>query len=273
VGIFFKYICWNGITPLSLYSQNDKTMTPTITTLDRVRNYKGQNSFLKNLQGALAKYNGLTDKQMTAAEKCLNSEVKTIDMNNLSPELREIVEYKGENSFVKDIASKFQKYGTLTQKQIEAAAKQITKEEDKEKTIRMNWPTIGETIKLGRKIGIQLKETYGLEFNPILIDITRLLSVSPKAVKFAGKMTIKRGKVCTSCMKTLTDEFSMLTNMGKICAKHMKIEYITDASQAEGFRERYLQRVEEIGTMEFWVPKSQIVKWNGSTEMAVKTMS
>lgn len=247
-------------------------MTSTTITLDRVKNYKGQNSFLKNLQGSLAKYNGLTDKQMVAAEKCLNSEDNTIDMDNLRPELRFIVEYKGENSFVKDIISKYQKYGTFTQKQIEAVAKQITKEEDKEKTIRMNWPTIGETIKLGRKIGVQLKETYGLEFNPILIDITKLLAVSSKAVKFAGKMTIKRGKVCTCCMKTLTDEFSMLTNMGKICARHMKVEYITDASQAEVFRERYLDAVEKIGEMQFWVPRKQIVKWDGMTESILRSM-
>lgn len=247
-------------------------MTDTTITLDRVKNYKGQNSFLKNLQGSLAKYNGLTDKQMVAAEKCLNGEDNTIDMDNLRPELKYIVEYKGENSFVKDIISKYQKYGTFTQKQIEAVAKQITKEEDKEKIIRMNWPTIGETIKLGRKIGVQLKDTYGLEFNPILIDITKLLAVSSKEVKFAGKMTIKRGKVCTCCMKTLTDEFSMLTNMGKICARHMKVEYITDASQAESFREKYLQRVEEIGEMEFWVPRKQIVKWNGMTESILRSM-
>jgi len=193
-------------------------------------------------------------------------------MTSTTITLDRVKNYKGENSFVKDIISKYQKYGTFTQKQIEAVAKQITKEEDKEKTIRMNWPTIGETIKLGRKIGVQLKDTYGLEFNPILIDITKLLAVSSKAVKFAGKMTIKRGKVCTCCMKTLTDEFSMLTNMGKICARHMKVEYITDASQAESFRERYLQRVEEIGEMEFWVPRKQIVKWNGMTESILRSM-
>lgn len=247
-------------------------MTSTTITLDRVKNYKGQNSFLKNLQGSLAKYNGLTDKQMVAAEKCLNSEDNTIDMDNLRPELRFIVEYKGENSFVKDIISKYQKYGTFTQKQIEAVAKQITKEEDKEKTIRMNWPCVGETIVIGRKIGQQLKEIYGLEFNPTLLDITKLLGVSPKAVKFAGKMTIKRGKICTSCMKDLTDEFSMLTGMGKICAKHMRVPYIKDVSEANRFREDYLKRVEELGEFEFWIPRKQIKKWTGMTESIVKTM-
>ena len=246
-------------------------MTTTTTTLDRVKNYQGQNSFVNKMKTVIAKYHGLTPNQMAAVEKCLNA-VAEVKINEVSPEIKVILDYTGENSFVKDIASKFKIYGTLTQKQIEVATKQITKEEDKENTLRMNWPTIGETIKLGRKIGIQLKETYGLEFNPILIDITRLLSISPKAVKFAGKMTIKRGKVCTCCMKTLTDEFSMLTNMGKTCAKHMRVEYITDVSQAESFRNRYLQRVEEIGEMEFWVPRKQIVKWDGITETVLRSM-
>ena len=246
-------------------------MTTTTTTLDRVKNYQGQNSFVNKMKTVIAKYHGLTPNQMAAVEKCLNA-VAEVKINEVSPEIKVILDYTGENSFVKDIASKFKTYGTLTQKQIEVATKQITKEEDKENTLRMNWPTIGETIKLGRKIGIQLKETYGLEFNPILIDITRLLSISPKAVKFAGKMTIKRGKVCTCCMKTLTDEFSMLTNMGKTCAKHMRVEYITDVSQAESFRNRYLQRVEEIGEMEFWVPRKQIVKWDGITETVLRSM-
>ena len=190
----------------------------------------------------------------------------------MTEDMKRIVDYKGENTFVKDIASKFQKYGTLTEKQKSAALAQIQKEEDKEKTIRMNWPTPGETIIIGRNVGQQLKETYGLEFNPMLIDITRLLSVSPKAVKFSGKMTIKRGKICTSCMRDLTDEFSMLTGMGKICAAHMKVPYIKDASEATRFREDYLKRVDEIGEMEFWIPRKQIKKWTGMTETILRTM-
>lgn len=247
-------------------------MITQIAIQEKVRNYQGQNRFILSMKESMKKWGGLTPKQKEAAEKALNSEVKVIDKENLPEDLKRIVEYKGENPFVKDIASKFQKYGTLTSKQIQAAVNQIQKEEDKEKTVRMNWPTIGETIKLGRKKGEELKVKYGLNFNPILIDITRLKAVSPKAVLFTGKMTVKRGKVCTCCMKTLTDEFSMLTGMGKICAGHVGVEYITDASQAQRFREEYLKRVEEIGEMEFWVPKSQIKKWDGMTEAILKTM-
>ena len=247
-------------------------MTTQISTQDKVRNYQGQNRFILNMKDALKKWGQLTPKQLEASDRALNSEVKTINREELPEDVKRIVEYKGENPFVKDIASKFEKWGTLTSKQISAAVAQIQKEEDKEKTVRMNWPTIGETIKLGRKKGVELKEKYGLKFNPILIDITALKAVSPKAVLFTGKLTIKRGDVCTCCMKTLTDEFSMLTGFGKICAKHVGVEYITDKSQTQRFREEYLKRVEEIGEMEFWVPKTQIKKWDGVTSSIVETI-
>ena len=241
-------------------------MTNTLTTLDRVRNYEGQNSFVLKMKSVVAKYNGLTPNQLLAVEKCLNA-VTTVKVEEMTEEMKRIVDYTGENKFVKDISAKLQKFGTLTEKQKSVALAQIQKEEDQERTIRVNWPTPGETIIIGRKIGQQLKETYGLEFNPMLIDITKLLGVSPKAVKFAGKMTIKRGKICTSCMKDLTDEFSMLTGMGKICARHMRVPYIKDASEATRFREDYLKRVEEIGEMEFWIPKKQIKMWEGNGDL------
>jgi hypothetical protein len=127
----------------------------------------------------------------------------------------------------------------------------------------MNFKAEGDTIKVGRGIGQGLKEKYNLNFNPILLDITKVMGVTAKAVKFSGKMTVKRGDVCVCCAKTLTDEFSMLTKMGKICAKHMGVEYITDKSQSDKFREDYLKKVEDIGEMEFWVPRNQIKLWDG----------
>jgi hypothetical protein len=185
--------------------------------------------------------------------------------------VQKVQDYTGPSTFIQKMKEVILKKGSLSPKQEEVVFNILNKEAS-EKTIRMNWPTLGETIIIGRKIGQQLKETYGLEFNPTLLDITRLLGVSPKAVKFAAKMTIKRGKICSSCMKDLTDEFSMLTGMGKICARHMRVPYIKDASEATRFREDYLKRVEEIGEMEFWVPRKQIKKWTGMTEYILKTM-
>jgi hypothetical protein len=243
--------------------------TNTTTTISRVRNYQGSNSFIVKMKDVISRYGGLTPKQIEAVEKCLNSQVE-VKVDELPEDFKKIANYQGESTFVKDIKSKLMTYGTITAKQSEAAIKQIQKEENKASTINLNIPTVGETIKVGRTIGQGLREKYGLKFNPILLDITKVAAVSPKAVKFEAKMTVKRGDVCMCCAKTLTDEFSMLTRMGKLCAKHMGVEYIKDASQAERFREEYLKKVDEIGVMEVWVPKSKIVKWEGKTEVILK---
>ena len=192
-------------------------------------------------------------------------------MTTTNTTIEKVQNYKGTNSFIIKMKDTISKYNRLSPKQEEVVVG-IFQKEHNERTLEMNWPTTGESIILARKIGQQLKDTYGLEFNPTLIDISRLLSVSPKAVKFSGKMTVKRGNICMCCGRELSDEFSMLTKMGKTCSKHMKVEYIKDKSEVERFRNDYLKRVEEIGEMEFWVPKSQIKKWNGITETIVKSM-
>ena len=236
-----------------------------MSTLTLVQNYQGSNSFVLKMKDVISKYGKLTVGQAATVEKILNAPVEAKKIE-LTEDMKKIQAYAGENSFVKEIQSKLEKYGKLSDKQVSAAINQIQKEESKAQIKKMNIPTEGDTIQVGRKIGQQMKDTYGLQFNPTILDITKVLGISPKAVKFAGKMTVKRCNVCVCCAKTLTDEFSMLTKMGKTCAKHMGVEYIKDKSQADRFREDYLKRVEEIGVMEFWVPKSQLKNWEGDSE-------
>ena len=243
----------------------------TTSTAQKVQNYKGQNSFILKMKDTVSKYGSLTMAQKSAVEKILTAPVEAKQVE-LTDDMKKIQAYTGENSFVKEIQSKLEKYGKLSDKQLSAALGQIQKEETKAATKKMNIPAEGDTIQVGRKIGQQMKDTYGLEFNPTILDITKVLGISPKAVKFAGKMTVKRCKVCLCCAKSLTDEFSMLTQMGKTCAKHMKVEYIKDKSQADRFREEYLKRVEEIGVMEFWVPKSQLKNWEGNSNFLLEIM-
>lgn len=242
-------------------------MTTNIDT--QVMNYKGVNSFILKMKDAMTKYGSLTANQKDAVEKIFNNptEAKAVEMTD---DMKKIAAYEGENSFVNELKGKLAKYGKLSDKQISAALSQIQKEENKAATVNLNIPAIGDTIKIGRKAGQNLKETYGLKFNPILLDVTKVLAISPKAVKFAAKLTIKRGSVCTCCMKTLTDEFSMLTGLGKTCAKHVGVPYITDVSQTDRFRNEYMERVDEIGEMEFWIPKSQIIIWEGTADILLK---
>ena len=240
-----------------------------MTTTLKVQNYQGKNSFILKMKDAISKYGRLTPAQSSAVEKILNNvtEAKQVE---LSEDEKRIQSYQGKNSFLLELQSKLEKYGKLTERQVSAAITQIQKEEDRNATVKLNVPAEGDTILLGRKVAQGLKDKYNLQFNPMIIDITRVKAISPKAVMFSGKMTVKRGDVCVCCAKTLTDEFSMLTKMGKTCAKHMGVEYIKDESQAERFREEYLKRVEEIGEMEFWVPKSQIKKWEGNADILLK---
>lgn len=245
-------------------------MTPTTTTtISRVSNYQGSNSFIIKMKESLKKWGNLTQKQLDAVEKCLNSRVE-VKVEELSEEMQSIAKYEGTSTFVLDIKRKLLEFGTLTENQKSAVLRTIQKEEDKKRTFQLDIPTVGETIKVGRTIGQGLREKYGLKFNPILLDVTKVSAISPKAVKFEAKMTVKRGDVCMCCAKTLTDEFSMLTRMGKQCAGHMGVEYIKDASQSERFREEYLKKVDEIGIFEFWIPKKKIVKWEGKTEVILK---
>jgi hypothetical protein len=240
--------------------KTEKDMTIDIAT--QVQNYQGTNSFIIKMKQVIKQYGRLTQNQSIAVDKIFSklSEVKSVE---LTGDLKTISEYKGQNAFVNEIKSKLDEFGKLSDKQVSAAMKQIDKENNKPVVRKMNFKAEGDTIKVGRNVGQGLKEKYNLNFNPILLDITKVLGVTAKAVKFSGKMTVKRGDVCVCCAKTLTDEFSMLTKMGKTCAKHMGVEYITDKSQADKFREDYLKKVEEIGEMEFWVPIKQIKIWDG----------
>jgi hypothetical protein len=237
-----------------------------MSTITQVQNYQGSNSFIIKMKETIKKYGTLTPKQAAAVEKILSAAVEAKQVE-LSDDMKKIQSYDGPSDFVNDIKSKLEKFGKLSDKQVSAALNQIQKEEIKNATRKMNLILDGDTIIIGRNIGQKLKETYGLKFNPTLLDLTKVLAITPKAVKLAGKMTIKRGDVCVCCGRTLTDEFSMLTKMGKTCASHMNVEYITDKSETERFRNEYLKRVEEIGEMEFWIPKKQIKMWEGNGDL------
>jgi hypothetical protein len=237
-----------------------------MSTITQVQNYQGSNSFVIKMKDTIKKYGTLTPKQAAAVEKILSATVEAKQVE-LSDDMKKIQAYSGPSDFVNDIKSKLEKFGKLSDKQVSAALNQIQKEETKNATRKMNLALDGDTIIVGRSIGQKMKETYGLKFNPTLLDLTKVLAISPKAIKLSGKMTIKRGDVCVCCGRTLTDEFSMLTKMGKTCAGHMGVEYITDKSEAERFRNEYLKRVEEIGEMEFWVPKRQIKMWEGNGDL------
>jgi hypothetical protein len=96
---------------------------------------------------------------------------------------------------------------------------------------------------------------------PILVDLVGTTHISAKAVRVRAKLTKENGDVCRCCGAELTDEFSILTGMGPICAKNLRLKYIKDKVEAARFHEELALRIEEIGEFEFWLPKSQIKEY------------
>ncbi len=98
-----------------------------MSTLTLVKNYQGSNSFIMKMKDVIYKYGKLTSGQTAAVEKIFNNpvEVKHVE---LTEDMKKIQSYEGSNSFVKEIQSKLEKYGKLSDKQVSVAMNQIKKE-------------------------------------------------------------------------------------------------------------------------------------------------
>ena len=233
-------------------------MTTTMTTEQKVRNYQGNNKFLNSLKESLTRYSSLTQRQCDIAEKSLRNLERNGELviENLYEDLQLIMNYTGSNEFILKMKDQYTQWRNLSDRQISAAVKSIKKE--KTPTIEIRVDLKNESIRIKRGIALKIKEEYGLEFMPILVDLVGTTHISSKAVRVRAKLTKENGDVCRCCGAELTDEFSILTGMGPVCAKHLKVKYIKDKVEVARFHEELALRVEEIGEFEFWLPKTQI---------------
>ena len=74
---------------------------------------------------------------------------------------------------------------------------------------------------------------------------------------------------CRCCGKDLTDWRSQATGVGPVCSKHLKIPYVKNVEDVAVFKKMLKLKIEEIGDLTFWVPKSQIVE--GLDELSSQT--
>jgi len=248
-------------------------MTVTgINIEEKVRNYEGNNKFIHNLKPGLQKWGRLTIKQYKMAEKLIIQEERQTEINveELPQNLRAIVEYKGESKFVLDLQEKYKKYRRLTEKQVQAGYKAVDREIQKNSQKEVNIKLVGNTIKLGRNIARDIKEENNLEFHPILVDVTEIVTMSNRAMKLKAKLTKENGGICRCCGKTLTDYMSQVTGIGPVCAKYVGVEHPKTKNDVEQFKADMSKKIDEIGEFEFWIPKRQIVQWNGSASLIMK---
>jgi hypothetical protein len=240
-------------------------MTNVQTTTEKVRNYKGSNSFILKMKGSLSQWGRLTENQLSVVDKILINEqnMEKTKIEELPTEIRAIVEYTGINTFVNDLKLKYTTYGRLTDNQITSGYESIQREKNNDNQKQVNIKLVGNTIKLGRKIASGIKEKYDMKFHPILVDVTEVVSMSDRAFKLKAKLTKENGGICRCCGKTLTDEVSIITGIGPICSKFVGVEQPKRKEAIAQYVEELNKKIDEIGEFEFWIPKRAIVEWNG----------
>lgn len=178
--------------------------------------------------------------------------------------IKEVQNYEGTNNFMNSLKRGLKKYGSLTENQSAAAIRVIEgarRHEQSQK--RIDIKLVGDTIKIGRKIALGIKEEYGLDFHPILVDVTAVTAMTDRALRLKGKLTKENGGVCRCCGKTLTDEMSQVTGIGPVCAKYVGVEHPKTKNDVKKFKEDMSNKIDEIGEFEFWIPKRAVIKWDG----------
>ena len=129
------------------------------------------------------------------------------------------------------------------------------------KEIEIRVPLQNESVKLKRKVAIQIREGLGLKFHPLLVDLISTTHMTTDAVRVRAKLTEQNGKCCRLCNKTLTTDLSMRAGMGSTCAGYLGSKYPVSFEEMEAFRSDINKKVQDLGEFEFWLPKSQIKEY------------
>ena len=129
------------------------------------------------------------------------------------------------------------------------------------KEIEIRVPLQNESVKLKRKVALQIREGLGLKFHPILVDLISTTHMTTDAVRVRAKLTEQNGKCCRLCNKTLKTDLSMMAGIGSTCASYLGSKYPVSFEEMEAFRNDINKKVADLGEFEFWLPKSQIKQY------------
>ncbi len=170
--------------------------------------------------------------------------------------LTKVREYKGNNGFIISLKGGLNKYGSLTPKQLSAAGNffskfEQTKPVSEEKEVNAN-------LKISKFIAKRIAEENNLEFKPFLVTITKVLRTTNRAYQVVGRMNTSDVTSCRCGGKDLTDWRSQATGVGPVCSKSLGIPYVKNQEDVAVYKKLLELKMENIGDLTFWVPKSQI---------------
>jgi hypothetical protein len=178
-----------------------------------------------------------------------------IDMVELENVKQKVKNYKGNNTFILSLQRGLMRYGNLTPKQMNAAKRFFVSNEPKKDFTPKD---VNVDIKVKRFMAKEIAEDNDLEFRPTLITISKVIGESKKAIKVVGRLTTSDVTSCRCCGADLTDWRSQATGVGPICVKSLDIPYVENESDIATFKKILQLKVDKIGDLTFWLPKSQI---------------
>lgn len=187
---------------------------------DWLTDYDGKFEFLLSLKASLLTFGGLTPKQESALVKCYNRE--NVPGTPVAPE--------------------------------QITPPQATMTSGKE---------VNQIMYIKKWLAHRISEKLELDkLRSYAWQVTKILRETPKAYLVEAKIPDVEHNlgVCRNCGRKLTDEFSIATGMGSTCAKHWGVDYVKSMSEVDGFKKSLQARIDELGSFEFWLAKSQITE-------------
>ena len=173
--------------------------------------------------------------------------------------LTKVKKYEGINGFILSLQGGLNKYGSLTPKQLSAADSFFNKLEQPKSQVSEG-KEVNVNLKISKFIAKRIAEDNKLEFRPFLVTISKVLRTTNKAYEVVGRMNTSDVTSCRCCGLDLTDWKSQATGVGPVCAKNLGIPYVKKEEDVVVFKKLLKMKIDEIGDLTFWVPKSQIVE-------------
>ena len=179
-----------------------------------------------------------------------------------SPEIQWLLDYQGNFPFYLSLRQQFEARGTLSEKQMDALARAVTREQ---RPVSVDRAPAVETFTLkagdGLEIRAWLARSIAAEFNHELafrnLRVTEVLRETAMAWQVRFRDVSKTCNNCHLCGKELDTEISRACGVGPTCAKKLGFKRVTmaDAGKILEAMEAAASSIGELGPR--WLPKSQ----------------
>lgn len=170
----------------------------------------------------------------------------------------DFLEQNAHQNFFRSLRDQYLSKGTLSPNQIRCLDNAITNSATP--TAPAFSLKAGELIEIKGWLAKQLEQQLALACFFRNLEITEVVSESPRAYSVKVKFVSKIASSCHCCGRDLDTEVSRATGIGPVCASRLGLPRPTLATAQETLAalETIRNTIGEVGPV--WIPKSQIVR-------------